>query len=76
MEKRMSELRKGRRAVVKELNLDGKMRRRLEDIGLTVGREICCRGRSPLGGIGAYEILGAVMAIRDSDADKIIVEEI
>ena len=42
--------------------------RRLEDMGLTAERWVTCVGRSPGGDPAAYEICGAVIAIRRADA--------
>lgn len=50
--------------------------RRLRDLGLIEGTQIKCRYRSPLGDPTAYDIRGAVVALRQRDARKIIVEEI
>ena len=38
------------------------------------GAELRCLGRSPLGDPAAYCLCGAVLALRDRDADLILVE--
>lgn len=63
----------GQSAVVKELQTQGAMRRRLIDIGLTEDTRVKCVGRSPCGDPSAYMIRGAVIAIRREDAVKIVV---
>ena len=70
----MSLLEEGQKAKVKKLYVSGSMRRRLLDIGLICGTEISCLQKSPSGDPKAYLIRGAVIAIRNEDAEKIIVE--
>ena len=65
----------GQYAVVKKLQTQGAMRRRLIDIGLTENTRVKCVGRAPCGDPSAYMIRGAVIAIRRGDADKIIVRK-
>ena len=61
----------GETAVVERLNIHGTMRRRLLDVGLCAGTPVICVGRSPMGGIRAYLIRGAVIAIRDCDGKRV-----
>ena len=49
--------------------------RRLIDIGRTRGTIVTCILRSPSGGIGAYLIRGALIAIRDRDCEFVLVKE-
>ena len=58
---------------VVSLLAEGRMRRRLADLGLIPGAEVTCLGRSPLGDPSAYLILGAVIAIRRRDAMEVSV---
>lgn len=69
----LNELKVGERAVVKELETRGAMRRRLLDIGLCRGAAVECVGRSPMGDPSAYLICGAVIAIRGKDSRGVIV---
>ncbi len=69
----LAEIRPGQCARVTGLYSKGNMRRRLLDIGLIENTEVKCVGRSPTGGMAAYLIRGAVMAIRSEDAKEIIV---
>lgn len=71
MMERLYELKAGKIGRVKSLLLDGTMRRRLMDIGFYQGSRIACLGKSPLGDPIAYEINGAVIALRKEDAKKI-----
>lgn len=63
----------GQRVTVCRLNIQGGMRRRLQDIGMIPGTKIVCVGTSPLGDPSAFLIRGAVIAIRKSDSSRIIV---
>ena len=58
---------------VVSLLAEGRMRRRLADLGLIPGAEVTCLGRSPLGDPSAYLIRGAVSAIRRRDAMEVSV---
>lgn len=58
---------------VVSLRAEGRMRRRLADLGLIPGAEVTCLGRSPLGDPSAYLIRGAVIAIRRRDAMEVSV---
>lgn len=69
----LADLVPGEHAAVSALRLGGAMRRRLLDIGLAGGTPVECVGRSPGGGMSAYRIRGAVIAIRDGDAREILV---
>ena len=64
----------GTRAIVKELLTIGSIRRRLQDIGLIEGAEVECLYKSPPGDPIAYQIRGAVIALRIEEVEKIIVE--
>ena len=48
--------------------------RRLQDLGVVRGTKIKCILRSPLGDPTAYKIRGAIVAIRDEDAQNVLVE--
>lgn len=65
----------GERAQVWKLLNEGGIRRRLLDIGLIENTIVECLGESPGGGISAYLIRGAVIAIRAEDSRKIIMKE-
>lgn len=66
----------GGRAKIKKVEACEDIRRRLLDIGLTKGTEIECVLINPGGSLIAYMIRDALIAIRDNDAKKILVEEI
>lgn len=67
-------LSEGMCARVVKLRNDGSMRRRLQDLGLIEGTRVECLQRSPSGDPTAYLIRGAVIALREEDSSKIIVE--
>lgn len=58
----------GGRAVVCGLSAGQDMRRRFQELGLIDGTPVECLTRSPLGDPTAYEIRGAVIALRKEDA--------
>ena len=49
------------------------LRRRLMDLGLTCGAAVCPLFRAPNGHPTAYRIGGTVVALRDADAEAILV---
>lgn len=67
----MSSLRCGQSGVVSALETEGTMRRRLQDLGLICGTTVKCVGISPLGDPAAYQIRGAVIALRRVDSDTV-----
>lgn len=74
MEYTLKDLPEGSWSYVKRLDINGKMRRRLLDLGLVKGNRVSCMGASPLGGLRAYQICGAVVAIRDEDAVLVLID--
>ncbi|MEN6326751.1 MAG: FeoA family protein [Syntrophomonas sp.] len=64
----------GQKAKVKTLTSDGSMRRRMLDLGLIGDTVVEALHRSPSGDPTAYQIRGAVIALRSEEAGKIIVE--
>lgn len=59
---------------VKKLISDGISRRRMLDLGLIQGTKVQCLRQSPSGDPTAYEIRGAVIALRSEEASKILVQ--
>lgn len=70
----LSQLPLGRGGVVREIRCAPALEMRLEDLGLTEGTEVRCLHKSPAGTPAAYEIRGAVIALRRGDAEQILVE--
>ena len=72
----LSGLKPGEKSRVIHINLEGLDARRLLNIGIIEGTEIEALYKSPFGNPTAYLIRGAVFALRNQTADKIIVERI
>lgn len=64
----------GKKAKVKALTSDGNVRRRMLDLGLITDTIVEAMLKSPSGDPVAYNIRGAVIALRSEEASKIIVE--
>ncbi len=64
----------GQKGRVYSLDSRGKERRRMLDLGLVHGTTVEALQKSPSGDPVAYFIRGAVIALRDEDARKIIIE--
>lgn len=71
---RLSDLKRGQKAVISKLAAYDDMRRRLQDIGLIEGTVVECLGKSPLGDPTAYLIRGAVIALRSEDAGRVLLQ--
>lgn len=61
---------------VKELIIDGSVRRRMLDLGLIHNTIVKPLIKSPAGDPVAYEIRGAVIALRSEEASQILVESV
>ena len=68
-------LNEGESATVEKLSLSGDIYRRLTHLGLIKGTKVECLHKSPAGNPIAYLIRGAVIAIRNEDAEKISVSK-
>lgn len=64
----------GEKARVKVLELEGTIRRRMLDLGLIFDTEVEALQKSPSGDPVAYQIRGAVIALRSEEASRILVE--
>ncbi len=69
----LSKIPVGTLGMVSEIYSEGITRRRLLDLGFVPGTKIEVLRKSPIGDPTAYFIRGAVIALRDVDADKILV---
>ncbi len=69
----LNKLKIGEEGLVTEAS---KNNRRLKDLGLVKGARVKCVLKSPLGDPAAYDICGAVVAIRKEDASSVKVEVI
>lgn len=71
--KSLSMLSQGQHSVVEEITTTGAMRRRFQELGIVPGTDIACLQKSFFGDIVAYLIKGTVIAIRNEDADGILI---
>ncbi|MDR2301342.1 MAG: ferrous iron transport protein A [Deltaproteobacteria bacterium] len=67
-------LRKGQKAIIKNITADGEMGRRIRDMGLVPGIQIQCMGRAPLQDPVALRLLGFTLTLRNNEADFIDVQ--
>lgn len=71
----LSTLPVGSRGIIKQVNADGMEKTRLNDLGFHPATEIKALFKSPSGNQTAYEIMGAVLALRKEDAGKITIQK-
>ena len=74
MEKRVSEFSIGETGVIRLVGGDGKIRRRLFDMGVTPGAEVYLRKRAPLGDPIEITLRGYELTLRKSEADVVTME--
>ncbi|MCX8056290.1 MAG: ferrous iron transport protein A [Ignavibacteria bacterium] len=74
MTKKLSELRKGEKAMIVRVNLNGLTRRRLFDLGFIPGTIVSVLFESPLGDPVAYLVRDTIIALRKDESEKIEVE--
>lgn len=74
MPKTLRDVRIGESCVVKRLNVEGAIRRRIMDMGITKGTEIFVRKVAPLGDPLELTVRGYELSLRKADAEKIEVE--
>lgn len=74
MEKRLSEFSIGETGVIRLVGGDGKLRRRLFDMGVTPGAEVYLRKRAPLGDPIEITLRGYELTLRKSEADVVTME--
>lgn len=60
-------------ARVNEILPECRIKERLFDVGLIPGTRVECIYKSPLGGMKAYRVRGAIIAIRDEDCISVSV---
>ena len=74
MEKKLSEFSIGETGVIRLVGGDGKIRRRLFDMGVTPGAEVFLRKRAPLGDPIEITLRGYELTLRKSEADVVTME--
>ena len=75
-ERYLSDIKLGSSCIIKKINLEGSIKRRLLDIGLIEGTKVENVLVSPAGDPMAFLIRGAVIALRNCDSKNIEVEAI
>lgn len=67
----LDQLSSGQSAYINKIHLNGKLRRRILDLGFIPGTLVECIRHSPCGNPRAYFVRGTTIAIRNEDAAKI-----
>ncbi len=74
MEKKLSEFVPGERGVVVRIEGEGRIRRRLFDMGVTPGADIVLRKLAPLGDPVEVTLRGYELTLRKSEAECVRME--
>lgn len=74
MEKYLNEMSLGEQGVVKKVVAEGKIKRRLFDMGVTPGANVTFKKVAPLGDPIEINIRGYELSLRKDEADKVLVE--
>lgn len=72
MEKKLSEFAIGESGIIKIVNGEGRIRRRLFDMGITPGAEVYLRKKAPLGDPIEITIRGYELTLRKTEADYVV----
>ncbi len=76
MEKFLNEFGIGERGIVKKITAEGKIKRRLFDMGVTPRAEILMRKAAPLGDPIEVNVRGYELTLRKSEAQCVLMEVI
>ena len=76
MNKLLSEFAIGERGVVKSVSGEGRIRRRLFDMGVTPGAEVFLRKKAPLGDPLEVTIRGYELTLRKTEAACVVMEAV
>ena len=74
MQKMLNEFAVGESGVVKAVGGEGKIKRRLFDMGITVGAEIFLRKKAPLGDPIEITVRGYELTLRKTEAQFVAME--
>ena len=74
MEKKLNEFKVGEKGLVLKINAEGKIKRRLFDMGVTPGVEIKVRKLAPLGDPIEVTIRGYELSLRKAEAECVVME--
>ena len=75
MEKRLDEFKIGDKGTIKVVNGEGKLRRRLFDMGVTPGAKITVVKKAPLGDPLQVIIRNYDLTLRKTEAELVVVKE-
>lgn len=76
MEKKLSEFSIGEKGMIKLVLGEGKIRRRLFDMGVTPGAEVYMRKKAPLGDPIEVTIRGYELTLRKTEAENVVMEDL
>lgn len=74
MEKQLDQFVVGEKGIIKSVSGDGKIRRRLFDMGVTPGADVYLRKRAPLGDPIEVTIRGYELTLRKTEAALVTME--
>ena len=74
MQKKLSEFNIGESGVIVKVDGEGRLRRRLFDMGVTPGASILLRKKAPLGDPIEIKIRGYELTLRNSEASLVTLE--
>ncbi len=74
MESRLDKLQPGQKGVVVSIDGDGKVKRRLFDMGLTPDAEVMLRKVAPLGDPIEVTLRGYELSLRKAEAHAVVLE--
>jgi len=73
--KKLSQFSIGEKGVIKAVNAEPRIKRRLFDMGVTPGAEVYLKKRAPLGDPIEVTIRGYELTLRKTEADAVTMEE-
>lgn len=76
MERKLSEFSVGEVGVVKNVNAEKRIKRRLFDMGVTPGTEILLRKKAPLGDPLELTLRGYELTLRKDEAECVTMEKV
>ncbi len=74
MLKRLNEFKIGETGLIKKVEGEGRLRRRLFDMGVTPGAKVYLRKKAPLGDPIEVTIRGYELTLRKSEAELVVLE--
>ena len=74
MEIKLSEITKNQMGIVKKVEGEGKIRKRLFDMGITPGVEVFLRKKAPLGDPIEINIRGYELTLRKKEAEYVVID--